>query len=86
MGLLILLAVGGILGWLFSIVCAVKDSGAVALYVGVSAAGALLAGLIAAPASILEAISASSVLIGAFGGLVSCSLTHAMRVWLPSNS
>ncbi|MDN3646717.1 hypothetical protein QWY75_10945 [Pontixanthobacter aestiaquae] len=85
MGLVILLAVGAILGWLSSIVLAVHNGRATAVYVAASIAGALAAGLSVAPSSLIEAIAPVSVLFGALGAVIALVLTHLVREQLPDN-
>ena len=76
MGLVILLAVGGILGWVSSIVCAVKNARATVLYVAASVVGALLTGIVVAPVSVLEAITPLSVLAGGLGAIGAFATTR----------
>ena len=79
MGLVILLAVGGILGWLSSIVAAVHERREKALYIFASVFGALAAGIYAASNSPLNAISGVSVIAATLGAVLCITLAHLVR-------
>ncbi|WP_209348923.1 hypothetical protein [Pontixanthobacter sp. CEM42] len=79
MGLVILFAVGGILGWLSTIILAVKERRATALYIGASVLGAMLFGLWIAPSPLIEAISLNTILVGAVGAITFFGVTHLAR-------
>ena len=79
MGLVVLLAVGGILGWLSSIVVAVHERREKALYIVASVFGALGAGIYAASDSPLSAISGVSVIAATLGAVLCITLAHLVR-------
>ena len=58
MGFLVLITVGGIHGWLASILSRGDDGRSIALNVGLGAAGALMAGAIASEDSLILGLSA----------------------------
>jgi len=62
MGFLVLIAVGGILGWLASILSRSDDGRGIALNVGLGVLGSLLAGAIASNESLLIGLSATALL------------------------
>ena len=75
MGFVVLIAVGGILGWLASILSRSDDGRGIALNVGLGVIGALVAGALASNSSLLiglsapallTALAAAAVLLGGF--------------------
>jgi uncharacterized membrane protein YeaQ/YmgE (transglycosylase-associated protein family) len=70
MGFLVLIAVGGILGWLASILSRGDDGRSIALNIGLGAIGALVAGAIASSDSLLIGLSAEALLLALAGATV----------------
>ena len=70
MGLLILIVVGAILGWLATIVLRIEDGRNIATNAAVGVAGSLLAGLIAGNGSIVGAISGIALLWAVMGAIL----------------
>lgn len=79
MGLAILFAVGGILGWLSSIIFAAEDSRAILIDIVSGVLGALLLGMAMTSNSLVEEISANTVLFGGLGAIGGLAITHALR-------
>ena len=82
MGFLVLIAVGGILGWLASILTRTDDGRGIALNVGLGAIGALGAGAIASTDSLLIGLSATALLLALIGAslvLAALYLARAQR-------
>ncbi len=79
MGLIILIAVGAILGWLASIIIRLDDQHEILLNVAVGAGGALVSGLLVKSDSILVGISAGALLVGVAGSFVSLVLINLIR-------
>ncbi|MFN2099515.1 GlsB/YeaQ/YmgE family stress response membrane protein [Altererythrobacter sp. MF3-039] len=67
MGLLILVVVGAILGWLATILTRIEDKRGILLNLGVGAAAAVLVGAVVNSGSVLLGVSGVSVL-AAFAG------------------
>ena len=63
MGFVVLIAVGGILGWLASILSRSDDARGIALNVGLGIIGALVAGALASNSSLLIGLSAPALLM-----------------------
>ena len=63
MGFVVLIAVGGILGWLASILSRSDDGRGIALNVGLGVIGALVAGALASNSSLLIGLSAPALLM-----------------------
>jgi uncharacterized membrane protein YeaQ/YmgE (transglycosylase-associated protein family) len=79
MGLLLLIVVGGVLGWLASIIVLADDRQGVLLNVATGIAGALIAGLLTNNGPILSGLSAYALLaafVGALAGLVLANLVR----------
>lgn len=79
MGLIILIVVGGILGWLASIITRADDRQGILLNIAVGVAGALVAGALTNNGSILAGISATSLLLSFVGTLVLLTLVNLFR-------
>lgn len=79
MGLIILIAVGAILGWLASIIMRLDDQHEVVLNVAVGAGGALISGLLIKSGSVLVGISAGALLVGFVGSIVLLMLLNLVR-------
>ena len=79
MGLILLIVVGGILGWLASIVMRTDDRQGIALNVAVGIAGALLAGILTNGDSILAGISAFALLLALAGSIALLAVLNLFR-------
>ena len=79
MGMIILLAVGGVLGWLASIILAETDRRAILVDVGAGAAGAALLGQAMTSHSLLSTISPQTLLYGVIGALVAIGIANVVR-------
>jgi uncharacterized membrane protein YeaQ/YmgE (transglycosylase-associated protein family) len=62
MGFVVLIAIGGILGWLASILSRSDDGRGIALNVGLGVIGSLAAGALASSESLLIGLSATALL------------------------
>jgi uncharacterized membrane protein YeaQ/YmgE (transglycosylase-associated protein family) len=69
MGLLVLIVVGALLGWLATIVMRLEERQDILLNIAVGATGALVAGVLTNPGSILGALS-STALLASLGGAI----------------
>ena len=84
MGLVFLVVVGGMLGWLAAIIIQADDSRGTLRNIGVGIAGALLAGLIVAPllgnGNILEGrYSVGGIVIGLVGAIAVLLAVNLLR-------
>lgn len=84
MGLIILIVVGGILGWLASIVMRTDGQQGVFLNVVVGIVGALLGGFLLAPllnfgGSITQGISVPSLLVSFLGAVILLAIVNLVR-------
>ncbi len=79
MGLLILIVVGAILGWLATIVLRIEDGRNIATNAAVGVAGSLLAGLIAGNGSIVGAISGIALLWAVMGAILVIGAYNFLR-------
>lgn len=79
MGLILLIVVGGVLGWLASIVVRADDRQDVLLNIFAGIAGALIAGLVTNNGSILDGLSASALLAAFVGSLAALVLVNLFR-------
>lgn len=79
MGLIILVAVGAILGWLASIIMRIDDQHGILVNVAVGVGGALLSGLVIKSDSILVGISAGALLVGVAGSIAGLTLLNVIR-------
>lgn len=70
MGFLVIIAVGGVLGWLASILSRTDHGPGIALNVAIGAAGALFAGMLASSESLLVGLSANALLFAMAGAVV----------------
>ncbi len=78
-GLIVLIVVGGVLGWLAAIVVRREDHQGILLNVAFGVAGALIAGLLSNSEPILYGLSARSLLISLTGALFLLALFNAFR-------
>lgn len=79
MGLILLIAVGAILGWLASIFFRLDDRHDIMLNVGIGIAGSLMSALFIRPGAFLDGISASALLTGVAGSLLILTLFNVIR-------
>ena len=84
MGLIILIVVGGILGWLASIVMRTDGQQGIFLNVIVGIVGALLGGFLLAPllnfgGSITQGISVPSLLVSFLGAVILLAIVNLVR-------
>ena len=79
MGFLVLIAVGGILGWLASILTRSDDGRGIALNVGLGIIGALVAGAFASSDSLLIGLSATALLLALLGASVVLAALYFAR-------
>jgi uncharacterized membrane protein YeaQ/YmgE (transglycosylase-associated protein family) len=63
MGFVVLIAVGGILGWLASILGRADDARGIALNIGVGVIAALVAGALSSEGSLLVGVSPTALLL-----------------------
>lgn len=71
MGFLVLLAIGGILGWLASIMTHSDDSRSIALNVVIAMAAAIAIGVATSPVSLLFGLTVTALLLSVAGAAVS---------------
>jgi uncharacterized membrane protein YeaQ/YmgE (transglycosylase-associated protein family) len=67
MGFVVLISVGGILGWLASILSRSDDGRGIAANVGLGVLGALVAGALSSDGSLLIGLSATALLFALLG-------------------
>lgn len=79
MGLIILVAVGAILGWLASIIMRIDCQQGILLNVSVGIGGAMLSGVLFKSGSILVGISAGALLVGVAGSIAGLILLNIIR-------
>lgn len=79
MGLIVLLVVGGILGWLASIVMRTDAQQGIFLNIVVGVVGALIGGLIVAGGSITTGISVTSLLVSFLGAVILLAIVNLVR-------
>lgn len=79
MGLIILIAVGAILGWLASIVLRIDTRQEILLNVAGGIGGALISALFIKTGSILVGISAGALLVGIAGSILVLTLLNVIR-------
>ncbi|WP_260483371.1 GlsB/YeaQ/YmgE family stress response membrane protein [Sphingomicrobium flavum] len=79
MGFIVYLIVGGLLGWLASIVMRTDAQQGIILNVIVGIVGAFLAGLVVSGGSIGDGITLQSVLISLVGAIVLLGIVNLIR-------
>ena len=79
MGLLILIVVGALLGWLTTIVLRIEDGRSILTNALVGVLGSLLAGLVAANGAIVGAVSAVALLWAVVGAIVFLGIFTLVR-------
>lgn len=79
MGLIILIVVGAILGWLATIVLRIEDTRGVLLNIGTGILGAVAVGLFVSGGTIFAGIGATSLLWAMLGSAVSIAALNFVR-------
>lgn len=79
MGLILLIVVGGLLGWLASIIMRRDDRPGILLNVTVGVAGALVAGLVGNSDSIFSGLSVPALLVALAGALGLLAVLNLFR-------
>ncbi len=79
MGLIILVVLGAILGWLATIIMRIDDQHEILLNVVVGVGGALLSGMAIKSDSIIVGISAGALLVGVAGSILGLILLNVIR-------
>ena len=79
MGLLILIVVGAILGWLATIILRIEDGRTIAMNAGVGVLGSLLVGLVASGGSVVDAVSGIALLCAVAGAAVAIGIFNFVR-------
>lgn len=79
MGFIIYIVVGGILGWLASIVMRTDAQQGILLNIVVGIVGAFLAGLVVSGGSIGDGITLRSVLVSLVGAIVLLGIVNLIR-------
>lgn len=80
MGLIILIAIGAILGWLASIIMRTDNQQDALLNIVVGIGGALISGLFISDISVMTGISAGSLLAGFGGSALMLALLNLVRI------
>ncbi len=79
MGLIILIVLGGLLGWMATILLRLEDSQQILANVAVGAVGALVGGLMTNSGSLLGGISPEGLLAACIGAAVIVALLNFVR-------
>lgn len=79
MGLLILIVVGALLGWLATIILRIEDGRSIAFNTGAGVSGAVVTGLVVGTGTILGSISGATLLWSVVGALVAIALFNLIR-------
>lgn len=79
MALLLLIAVGAILGWLAAIILQLNDFQGLALNIAVGVGGTLVAGVLTNSGSILYGISGTALLLSVIGATCLLIAINALR-------
>lgn len=79
MGIIILIIVGGIIGWLASIVMRTDAQQGILLNIVVGIVGALLAGLVVGGNTIMSGFSLSALLFSFLGAVVLLAIVNLFR-------
>lgn len=69
MGYIVLFAVGGVIGWLASILLRGDDARSIVANVSIGVAGALLGGILTTSEPLMVGLSAATLMIGALASL-----------------
>ncbi len=79
MGLLILIVVGALLGWLGTIILRIEDGRGILTNALVGVLGSLLAGLVAGDGAVVGTVSGIALLWAVFGAVLAVGLFHLVR-------
>ncbi len=79
MGFLVLMVVGGILGWLASIILNLSNQRSIALNIGAGVLGSLIIGNAANGALAFSGLTAIAFLLGCIGALVLIAIANLAR-------
>lgn len=79
MGLMILIVVGALLGWLTAIVFKIENGREIGFSIAVAVVGSVVCGLFAAHGSFLAGVSASALLWAALGAVVAVLLLRLVK-------
>lgn len=79
MGLIVLIAVGAIFGWLTSIIMRGDDAREVSVNVAIGTIGALTAGALASSDSLLAGLSAGALMLGLAGAAIALGVFNLAR-------
>lgn len=79
MGLLILIVVGALLGWLATIILRIEDGRSILINALVGVLGSLLVGLIAGNGAIVGTVSATALLWAVVGATIFLGLFNVVR-------
>lgn len=79
MGLLVLIVVGALLGWLASIVARLEERQDILLNIGIGVTGALVAGVLTNHGSILGALSSTAILTSLGGAIVLLAIVNLVK-------
>lgn len=80
MGLLVLAALGALLGWLFTIVTQSETRDDILCHCGAGVVGAVLAGALGNSASIMQGVSGAALLLAIVGAATAIAAIKAVRV------
>ena len=79
MGLLILIVVGAVLGWLATIVLRIEDGRGIAIQALVGILGSLVVGLIAGEGTFIGSLTGMALLFAVLGAVVSIALFNLVK-------
>lgn len=79
LGFIVLIAVGGVLSWLASILTRSDDGRSITIFLTVGVAGALLAGWLVSDESLIVGLSATTLLAGLAGSVLSLAALALAR-------
>lgn len=79
MGLIILVALGAIFGWLATIIMRIDAQREILLNIAVGVGGALLSGFAIKSDSIIAGVSADALLVGVAGSIIGLILLNVIR-------
>ncbi|MBX7494802.1 GlsB/YeaQ/YmgE family stress response membrane protein [Qipengyuania sp. 6B39] len=79
MGLLILIVVGAVLGWLATIILRIEDGRGILANAGAGVVGSLVAGLVGGNGSIFGAVSGIALLWAVLGAVIAVGVLNLVR-------
>ncbi len=79
MGLIILIVVGGVMGWLAAILMQIENDQHILQNMVAGIAGAVIVGLLVSSESVVGAVSADTLLWAVLGSSVAATLVHQVR-------